>query len=160
MDQHPKLFSDLSSDQQKNVRVWIAGRIKTLLAHFWRPDDPQPIEEAVISDWVEALVGYRTQDIQDACIAYLKAPDTAKSGAAIRPGPHHVIRLIERENARKRLISEQSYLSKFVVPEPPPPLTDEERREERRLRDAKAAWAVETARAAGFRMNVRTEETP
>lgn len=51
---------------------WIAGRIKTLLSHYYQPDTPQEVEEAAMDDWIEILLPFRQRDIERACSGYLR----------------------------------------------------------------------------------------
>lgn len=53
-------------------REWIAGRIATLLSHYWRDDDPMELLTAMASDWVEVLAGMPQPAVQEACIQYLR----------------------------------------------------------------------------------------
>lgn len=89
-----KTFDDLSSEQQSRVRVFLSGRVKVFLTHFWRPDDPSEIEEAHINDWVEVLKTYHTNEIKNAMHAYLARPDKTERGRAIRPGPWRIVEII------------------------------------------------------------------
>lgn len=53
-------------------REWIAGRIATLLSHYWRDDDPVELLTAMAADWVEILAGMPQKAVQEACIQYLR----------------------------------------------------------------------------------------
>jgi hypothetical protein len=53
-------------------RQWIAGRIATLLSHYWRDDDPMELLTAMATDWVEVLAGMPQSALQQACIQYLR----------------------------------------------------------------------------------------
>lgn len=53
-------------------REWIAGRIATLLSHYWRDDDPMELLTAMAADWVEVMAGMPQQAVQQACIQYLR----------------------------------------------------------------------------------------
>ena len=57
---------------QPDHRQWIAGRIYTLLSHYWREDDPDALTTAIASDWVEVLAGMPQRAIQTACLQYLR----------------------------------------------------------------------------------------
>jgi hypothetical protein len=63
-------------DKQRNARsenfVWIAGRVVTLLGHYWRADDPVELSAAIAADWAEVLEGIPQDFIQKACLKYLK----------------------------------------------------------------------------------------
>ena len=64
--------SMLSLRDQPEHRQWIAGRIYTLLSHYWREDDPDALTTAIASDWVEVLAGMPQRAIQNACVQYLR----------------------------------------------------------------------------------------
>jgi len=51
---------------------WIAGRIETLLSHYFRPETNEMIEEAAMMDWIKALSGYSQDQIGKACDQYLR----------------------------------------------------------------------------------------
>ena len=53
-------------------REWIAGRIATLLSHYWRDDDPMELLTAMAADWVEVLAGMPQAAVQQACVQYLR----------------------------------------------------------------------------------------
>ena len=53
-------------------REWIAGRIATLLSHYWRDDDPIELLTAMAADWVEVMAGMPQQAVQQACVQYLR----------------------------------------------------------------------------------------
>jgi hypothetical protein len=39
--------------------------------HYFQPETPSELAEAAIDDWIEALLPYSQQNIQDACRAHL-----------------------------------------------------------------------------------------
>ena len=51
---------------------WIAGRIETLLSHYFRPATDDRIEEAAMMDWIQALSGFYQDQISAACSQYLR----------------------------------------------------------------------------------------
>lgn len=51
-------------------RAWIAGRVFTLLSHYWRDDDPIELTDAIGADWAEVLEGIPQEFIKKACIVY------------------------------------------------------------------------------------------
>lgn len=51
---------------------WIAGRIETLLSHYFRPATDERIEEAAMMDWITALSGFSQDQISAACSQYLR----------------------------------------------------------------------------------------
>lgn len=52
-------------------RLWIAGRVATLLSHYWRADDPPEILEANMRDWCDILEHLPQAAIQQAAIRWL-----------------------------------------------------------------------------------------
>jgi len=50
---------------------WIAGRVETLLAHYFSPDLSQEVVEAAIEDWINALIHLPANAITEACSGYL-----------------------------------------------------------------------------------------
>ena len=64
--------SVLSLREHQPHREWIAGRIATLLSHYWRDDDPLELLTAMAADWVEVLAGMPKDAIQQACVQYLR----------------------------------------------------------------------------------------
>lgn len=52
--------------------AWIAGRIETLLSHYYQPDNPAEVRDGAIDDWVELLAPLSRQSIEHACSAWLK----------------------------------------------------------------------------------------
>ena len=51
---------------------WMAFRITTLLSHYYQPDQPSPLSEAVMMDWLRLLDGYSKAAIEHACDGYLR----------------------------------------------------------------------------------------
>lgn len=77
---------------------WLAGRIATLLSHYWIKDTPAPVLDHVAGDWIDVLGEYPAQAIQDACIAWLKTSKWA-------PRPADIVELVEQsigDAARQR----------------------------------------------------------
>ena len=104
-----KRFDSLSNDQRNQVRVWISGRAKTLLSHFWRPDDPLEVEEEIRRDWVECLKDFGTEEINAACHAYLARPERTEAGRPIRPGPWAIVAIINRQRAHDQVIRRKAF---------------------------------------------------
>lgn len=71
---------------------WIAGRIKTLLAHYFQPDNPSELEEAAIDDWIEALLPFSQYAIKTACTNYLREEPRR------RPTPGSVVAYAHKAN--------------------------------------------------------------
>lgn len=51
---------------------WIAGRVTTLLSHYYQPDAPAELREAAIDDWIKLLLPFPPQTIEKACASYLR----------------------------------------------------------------------------------------
>lgn len=64
--------SDRGLQERQLRRQWIAGRILTLLSHYWREDDPSVMDEAIARDWADILEGMPQDAIGKACMAYLR----------------------------------------------------------------------------------------
>lgn len=94
--------TELSPEQRRERLLWIAGRVKTLLASFWDPREDEALEAAVLDDWITVLEGLPERHVQDACIAYLANPPRTKSGAPRRPIPGDILMLAKRFEARDR----------------------------------------------------------
>ncbi len=91
---------------QPDHRQWIAGRIYTLLSHYWREDDPDALTTAIANDWVEVLAGMPQRAIQNACVQYLRDEPRRK------PTPGAILELTRAAAPPPRLIVSQA---------PPPP---------------------------------------
>lgn len=70
---------------------WLAGRVKVLLSHFYDPGRDEPVEEAVIEDWLYTLVDYPRAVVQAACILYLKEPRLSSRGNPVAPSPSDIV---------------------------------------------------------------------
>lgn len=51
---------------------WIAGRIETLLSHYYQPATNEQIAVAAMQDWIKALSGFSQGQISGACELYLR----------------------------------------------------------------------------------------
>lgn len=51
---------------------WIAGRVMTLLSHYFQPDNPAEVQEAAIDDWIDALAPFSQISIDLACKKYIR----------------------------------------------------------------------------------------
>jgi hypothetical protein len=60
------------SPEREAHREWTAGRIATLLAFYWRDDDPKHLVGAMARDWVTVLEGLPREAIDRACLRYLR----------------------------------------------------------------------------------------
>lgn len=67
---------------------WIAGRIETLLSHYFQPMADERIAMAAMQDWVTALTGYSQGQIGGACELYLRQEPKR------RPTPADIRRII------------------------------------------------------------------
>lgn len=59
-----------SLEVRKSHREWIAGRVLTLLNHYWREDDPVEMSAAIARDWADVLEGLPQEYIQKAAIRF------------------------------------------------------------------------------------------
>ncbi len=97
-------------------REWIAGRILTLLSHYWREDDPAEMDAALARDWCDILEGLPQDAIAKACMSYLRSePRRKPSPGAIYalardflPRPVIVHRAPEHEPVRERMSAERA----------------------------------------------------
>lgn len=51
---------------------WVAGRIQTLLSHYYQPDNPADVTMEALTDWVAMLSGMTQAAISHACDSYLR----------------------------------------------------------------------------------------
>lgn len=63
---------NLGLQDRQSRREWIAGRILTLLSHYWREDDPAEMDAALARDWCDILEGLPQDAIGKACMAFLR----------------------------------------------------------------------------------------
>ena len=97
-------------------REWIAGRILTLLSHYWREDDPSAMDEAIARDWADILEGMPQDAIAKACRRYLtdeprRKPTPGAIYALAReymPRPVIVHRAPEPEPERQKVTPERA----------------------------------------------------
>ena len=76
----PSLPSKGTPDHSK----WIAGRVTTMLGHFYIPDEDEEVFAMQIVDWVEALSGFPADVIQKSVREYLANEQRRPTIAAIR----------------------------------------------------------------------------
>lgn len=101
-------FSTEQGSFQKDE--WIAGRILTLLSHFWREDDPIELTAAIAADWVEILRPLSQSSIEKGCLAYLQ------NGSRAKPVPTEIYKLASKfEPARK--FSEDDFKPNYEIEE-------------------------------------------
>jgi len=63
---------------RKSHREWIAGRVLTLLNHYWREDDPVEMSAAIARDWADVLEGLPQEYIQRAAIKFQQTSGNRK----------------------------------------------------------------------------------
>ncbi len=74
---------------------WIAGRVETLLSHYFQPDNPSEVLEAAVDDWIAALLSKSQAAIRHGCETYLR--DQPRR----RPTPGDILhRVVAFESAR------------------------------------------------------------
>ena len=96
VSQLPALIQEARAGLAGAPPEWIAGRAATLLAHHFRPDDPEHLTEAVIFDWIDALSIYPQWAIEDAVRRW------NRTGGGKKPAPGHICALCERAVAPVR----------------------------------------------------------
>ena len=87
-------------DRQSH-REWIAGRILTLLSHYWREDDPSAMDAALARDWCDILEGMTQDAIGKACMAYLRDEPRRK------PAPGAIYALAREYTPRPAVVPRQ-----------------------------------------------------
>lgn len=66
-------------------RDWIAGRVATLLLHYWTDDNPRAVVEKLAADWVEVLAGFSEATLARAAQRYLTSePRKRPTPGAVR----------------------------------------------------------------------------
>lgn len=97
-------FSQPPSSQQTPTTDntdWLAGRIATLLSHYFQPDQDNALTAAALTDWIEILSPFSRQDVSEACTHYLKnQPRRRPTPGAIRS---IILARRERETQMRRL---------------------------------------------------------
>ena len=79
----------LPRESQLASPKWIAGRIQTLLSHYYQPDTPEDVKVAALSDWVFEMGGYTQDQIDGACRHYIRSQPSK------RPSPADIIARID-----------------------------------------------------------------
>lgn len=72
---------------------WIAGRLQTLLSHYFQPGQDTMVSAAAGSDWMNVLAKYPQVVIETACEEWL-------SSKTHRPSPAHMVEICERHLRR------------------------------------------------------------
>lgn len=82
-----RILADLDRELAPANREWVSARIVTLLAHYWMPDMPVKLSEAVMGDWIRILGDLPRHAVEAGCQAYLQSETRA------RPTPGQVRKL-------------------------------------------------------------------
>lgn len=90
-----------------NHRLWIGGRIFTLLQQYWSTDDLPEVFEKLVKDWMDVLEPFPQEAIEHACVSYLQAQSRKPVPADIRN--------------RAAAWVEQRKPKQVALPPPPPP---------------------------------------
>ena len=72
MRQQGRNGQQIDTQIDRRHAAWIAGRIETLLSHYYQPDQPREVLEAALDDWVELLAPLSKQSIDAACSSWLR----------------------------------------------------------------------------------------
>ena len=72
---------------------WIAGRLQTLLSHYFQPGQDMMVSAAAGSDWMNILAKYPQVVIETAC-------DEWMASKSHRPTPAHMVEICERHLKR------------------------------------------------------------
>lgn len=99
---------------------WLTGRVKTLLAQWFVPDDAPAVRRAVIRDWCRAVGKFGQGAIERGCDRFL-----AERGPKPRPVPAELVVYVKAEQAELGGALRQA---KREPPPPPPPLAPVDRR--------------------------------
>lgn len=78
-----KTTADVEALDQPATREWIAGRVATLLTHFYVAPLGQAQMKAIAADWHEVLCEFPEWAIQQACIDWL----SGEIGNGKKPSP-------------------------------------------------------------------------
>ena len=95
----------LPSKGLRDYEVWLAGRIETLLSHYFIPNQNDAVATAAASDWMDILGGLTQDAVSKACLEYMRTEPTR------RPTPGAIYAL-----------------AKSYMPKPQPVLEPEPRR--------------------------------
>ena len=110
----------LPKELQPASSKWIAGRIQTLLSHYFQPDTPSDVTEAALGDWVKALTGFSADQIEAGCQSYLRnQPSRRPTPADVRNRIQGVYQQAEQSGrgSRKSLSADERYtLETKIIP--------------------------------------------
>ena len=68
---------------------WTAGRVQTLLVHYFQPDNPMDVTEAALDDWIDALAPCSQPAIDHACRIWMQNQPRR------RPAPGDILSIAE-----------------------------------------------------------------
>lgn len=95
-------------------RVWIGGRIATLMGHYWRETDSAELRQAMAKDWADVLDGLPKEAIRKGCLAF------QRTEAKRRPTPAAIFQLAKDFVPRAAVV----YCPPFHHVEPKEPRCD------------------------------------
>ena len=67
-----QLTSQPAPQNDTQHAAWIAGRVLTLLKHYYSPETSPELQDAMIDDWVEMLTPFSQAAIERACHGYMR----------------------------------------------------------------------------------------
>lgn len=97
------------SAERLEHRQWIAGRILTLLSHYWRDDDPVELTGAIGKDWADVLEGLPRDAIQAASLRYMRTEPRR------RPTPGIIYAMTVEAMPKPRVVAQRP---QEPIPEP------------------------------------------
>lgn len=92
---------------------WLAGRVKTLLSHFFQKGTDAKVSEMQALDWMTALSRYPQFAVEEACAEYLRTMTR-------RPTPADIVRLSAKHTGDVRNAIERATPPKSEPPRPAP----------------------------------------
>ena len=87
-----------TAEKTTQHRLWIKGRILTLLSHYYREDDSTHVTAALGDDWADVLQGQSKEFIQIACLQYM-------GENKYKPTPAHILELCQKQNVAPVVVS-------------------------------------------------------
>lgn len=79
---------------------WIAGRIETLLSHYFQPDNPVEVFEGALDDWIATLEKFPQEAIEHACGVWVRNYQSKRPTPASIANLAQHWRKVERERAK------------------------------------------------------------
>lgn len=122
---------------------WIAGRVATLLDHYYQPEQDEAVLAASTGDWVETLAGFPREVIQKACLRYIR--DEPRR----RPSPGAIYQIAREVMPRPKPVS--------VIDDDPAERARQEQIAREREDPDRAKRAAEYIRQAGIKMRMNDE---